>query len=89
MWEKHPQIKQRLSGHKQEMKNKIGGLGGHYGGIARCGYDKMSLQIIDQVEHGMIRLLLILKPTGITSSDIMENGGRVHIFRKEITRTRI
>ena len=45
-------FKKRHSGHKQEVKNRIGGLGRHHGGNSRCGYDQMSIQIIDQVKHG-------------------------------------
>ena len=44
-------FKKRLSGHKQEMKNLIGGLGHHYGGPGGCGYGNLSMMIIDQVEH--------------------------------------
>ena len=40
------QFKRRHSGHKQEIKNVIGGLGHHYGGIRGCGYDNLSIQII-------------------------------------------
>ena len=42
----------RHSGHKQEIKNKIGGLGQHYGGANGCGYENLRLQIIEQVEAG-------------------------------------
>ena len=45
-------FKKRHSGHKQEVKNQIGGLGRHHGGNSGCGYDQMSIQIIDQVKHG-------------------------------------
>ena len=46
------QFKRRHSGHKQEIKNKIGGLGHHYGGSRGCGYANLSMQIIEQVEIG-------------------------------------
>ena len=42
-------LKRRHSGHKQEIKNCIGGLGHHYGGTGGCGYQNLSIQIIDQV----------------------------------------
>ena len=45
-------FKKRHSGHKQEVKNIIGGLGHHYGGQNGCGYGNISIQIIDQVEQG-------------------------------------
>ena len=83
-------LKQRHSGHKQEVKNKIGGLGGHYGGIAGCGYDQMSLQIIDQVEHGDDQALADCETYWQHQLRCyVENGGRAHCYRKEITRTRI
>ena len=43
------QFRRRHSGHKQEIKNIIGGLGHHYGGPRGCGYDNISIQIIEQV----------------------------------------
>ena len=42
----------RHSGHKQEVKNRLGGLSHHYGGQNGCGYGNISIQIIDQVEQG-------------------------------------
>ena len=33
------QFRRRHSGHKQEVKNKIGGLGHHYGGVRGCCYE--------------------------------------------------
>ena len=44
-------FKQRHSNHKQEIKKKIGGLGQHYGGNG-CGYQNISVQLIDQVKVG-------------------------------------
>ena len=43
-------MKLRHSNHKQEIKKQIGGLGHHYGGVGGCGYDNMSLTLIEQVE---------------------------------------
>ena len=45
-------LKTRHSNHKQEIRKHIGGLGDHYGGPDGCGYENLSLQIIDQVERG-------------------------------------
>ena len=45
-------LKKRHSGHKQEIKKQIGGLGHHYGGPQGCKYESISIQIIDQVEQG-------------------------------------
>ena len=44
-------FKKRHSNHKQEIKRKYGGLGHHYGGNG-CGYENVSVQIIDQVDQG-------------------------------------
>ena len=83
-------LKQRHSGHKQEIKNKIGGLGGHYSGISGCGYDQMSLQIIDQVEIGDEQALANCKTYWQHQLRCyVENGGRSRCFRKEISRTKI
>ena len=49
--EKQTPFKTRHSNHKQEVKKKVGGLGQHYGGNG-CGYQNISIQIIDQVEVG-------------------------------------
>ena len=74
----------RHSGHKQEVKNKIGGLGQHYGGIQGCGYENIRVMIIEQVEIG--------NPDMLSTREIywqnqlrcfMENGGQAHCKRKE------
>ena len=87
-------LKQGHSGHKQEIKNKIGGLGGglggHYGGTSGCGYDQMSIQIIDLVEIGDEQALADCETYWQHQLRCyVENGGRAHCFRKEITRTKI
>ena len=46
------QFKRRHSGHKQEIKNMIGGLGHHYGGPRGCSYNNISIQIIEKVKQG-------------------------------------
>ena len=45
-------FKRRHSNHKQEIKRKYGGLGHHYGDVDGCGYENISVQIIDQVDEG-------------------------------------
>jgi hypothetical protein len=55
-------FKRRHSGHKQEIKNLIGGLGHHYGGPKGCGYENISIneniyenisiKIIEKIEEG-------------------------------------
>ena len=44
-------FKKRHSNHKMEVKKQIGGLGHHYGGQG-CGYENISIQIIEGVEQG-------------------------------------
>ena len=78
------QFRRRHSGHKQEVKNKIGGLGHHYGGVRGCGYEAIEIQIIDQVEHG--------DDKGLAECELywqsqlrcfVENGGGAHCYRKD------
>ena len=45
------EFKIRHSNHKREIKNKIGGLGHHYGGSGGCGYSSMSITLIEEVEE--------------------------------------
>ena len=44
-------LKVRHSNHKQEIKKRIGGLGHHYGGQEGCGYENLTITIIEQVAH--------------------------------------
>ena len=69
----------RHSGHKQEIKNRIGGLGQHYGGQQGCGYENLKIMIIEKVEDG--------NPDLLSRREIfwqnqlrcfMENGGEAH-----------
>ena len=75
-------FKLRHSNHKQEIKKKIGGLGQHYGG-GGCGYQNLSIQIIQQVPEGDIKAL--------ENQEIywqnqlrcyIQNGGNAHCRRK-------
>ena len=50
-------MKTRHSNHKQEVKKQIGGLGHHYGGPGGCGYENLTLTIIEQVEHKNLNFL--------------------------------
>ena len=43
-------FKKRHSNHKCEIKNPIGSLGHHYGGSSPCGYQDLSIQLIEQIE---------------------------------------
>ena len=76
-------FKMRHSNHKQEIKKKIGGLGQHYGG-GGCGYENISIQIIEQVPEGDTKTL--------ENQEIywqnqlrcyIQNGGNAHCRRKE------
>ena len=76
-------FKVRHSNHKQEIKRKYGGLGQHYGGNG-CGYNSVSIQIIDQVEVGDTRAL---EEQEIYWQNqlrcYIQNGGNAHCRRKE------
>ena len=74
----------RHSGHKQEIKNKIGGLGQHYGGTQGCGYENLKIMIIEQVEIGNHEVLgrrEIYWQNQLRC--FMENGGQAQCKRKE------
>ena len=81
------QFKQRHSGHKQEVKRSYGGLGHHYGGTDGCGYENISMQIIDQVEIGNHEALAECEVYWQHQLRcFVENGGKAHCYRKEVTR---
>ena len=74
----------RHSGHKQEIKNQIGGLGQHYGGPRGCGYENLKMIIIEKVETGNNGLLgqrEIFWQNQLRC--FVENGGKAHCKRKE------
>ena len=74
----------RHSGHKQEIKNRIGGLGQHYGGKNGCGYENLRVTIIEQVEignHGVLGKREIFWQNQLRC--FVENGGQAHCKRKE------
>ena len=74
----------RHSGHKQEIKNRIGGLGQHYGGQQGCGYENLRVMIIETVQNGNPDLLA--KREIFWQNQLrcfMENGGKAHCKRKE------
>ena len=77
-------FRKRHSGHKQEIKNRIGGLGQHYGGAKGCGYENLKIIIIEKVEHGNNDLLgrrEIFWQNQLRC--FMENGGQAQCKRKE------
>ena len=74
----------RHSGHKQEIKNLVGGLGHHYGGPKGCGYNNISMQIIEKVAAG--------DETELAKREVywqnqircfVQNGNGGHCYRKE------
>ena len=42
---------------RRQIKNRIGGLGQHYGGQQGCGYENLTVMIIEKVENGNPDLL--------------------------------
>ena len=78
------QFRRRHSGHKQEIKKLIGGLGHHYGSPTGCGYSSLKMQIIEQVEEG--NLALLAKREVYWQNQLrcyVQNGGGAHCYRKE------
>ena len=74
----------RHSEHKQEIKNRIGGLGQHYGGQQGSGYENFRVMIIEKVQNGNPDLLA--KREIFWQNQLrcfMENGGKAHCKRKE------
>ena len=77
-------FKRRHSGHKQEIKNLIGGLGHHYGGPKGCGYENISMKIIEKVEEGdHLRLGVREVYWQHQMRCFVQNGGGGHCYRKE------
>ena len=62
----------RHSGHKQEIKKRIGGLGQHYGGQQGCGYASLKDLLARREIFCQNQLRCF-----------MENGGHAHCKRKE------
>ena len=78
------QFRKRHSGHKQEIKNQIGGLGQHYGGANGCGYENLRITIIEQVEVGngdQLSRREIFWQNQLRC--FIENGGQAQCKRKE------
>ena len=76
-------FKKRHSNHKQEVKKCYGGLGHHYGGQG-CGYDNLSIQLIEQVKIGdqeaLSRQEVFLQNQ---LRGYVQNGGHAHCYSKE------
>ena len=77
-------FKRRHSGHKQEIKNLIGGLGHHYGGPRGCGYENISMKIIEKIEEGNHSQLAKREVYWQNQMRcFVQNGGGGHCYRKE------
>ena len=78
-------FKKRHSGHKQEIKNEIGGLGHHYGGRGGCGYQNASFQIIEEIETKTMEFLAERETYWQHQLRVyVENGSRNHCYRKDM-----
>ena len=79
------QFKRRHSGHKSEIKRQYGGLGHHYGGDRGCGYENLSLQVIEKVREGdQARLAERETYWQNQLRCYVENEGQAHCYRKEL-----
>ena len=78
-------FKKRHSGHKQEIKNKVGGLGHHYGGLGGCGYENASFQVIEEIEFKNMEFLAEREVFWQHQLRVfVENGSRNHCYRKDM-----
>ena len=76
----------RHSNHKQEVKKVTGGLGHHYGGPGGCGYENVSVQIIEQVNLKTFDNLAKREQWWQNQLRVfVQNGHNNHCYRKEIT----
>ena len=76
-------FKRRHSGHKSEIKRQYGGLGHHDGGERGCGYENLSMQIIEKVEEGdQARLAERETYWQNQLRCYVENEGQGHCYRK-------
>ena len=77
--------KKKHSNHKCEIRNKIGGLGHHYGGNSQCGYQDLSIQLIEQVE---VKTLDFLAERELFWQHqiraYVQNGSNAHCYRKDL-----
>ena len=79
------QFRRRHSGHKSEIKRQYGGLGHHYGGDRGCGYENLSLQVIEKVREGdQARLAERETYWQNQLRCYVENEGQAHCYRKEL-----
>ena len=75
-------FKKRYSNHKQEIKKSYGGLSHHYGGKG-CGYENVSIQLIEQVQVGDSEALARQEVNWQNQlCGYVQNGGHAHCYRK-------
>ena len=78
-------FKKRHSNHKQEVKKQIGGLGHHNGGSDGCGYQNLSITIIEEVEVKTLEFLAKRELSWQHQLRVyVENGNNAHCYRKDI-----
>ena len=78
-------FKLRHSNHKQEIKNQRGGLGHHYGGSGQCGYQDISITLIEQVEEKTLEFLAereLFWQHQLRA--YVQNGSNAHCYRKDL-----
>ena len=80
-----PPLIQDIVTTDKRLRKKIGGLGNHFGGDG-CGYENVSIQIIDQVDVGDYQALA--KAEVYWQNQLrtyIQNGGNAHCRKKEKT----
>ena len=77
-------FKIRHSNHKQEVKKQVGGLGQHYGGGGGCGYENVSITLIEQVREKTFEFLAKRELYWQHQLRVyVENGHNAHCKKKE------
>ena len=78
------ELRERHSGHKQDIKKKVGGLGNHYHAENGCGYENLEIMIIDQATEGnenQLRDKELFWQHQLLA--FRENGGNGHCVKNE------
>ena len=79
------EFKKRHSNHKQEIKKEIGGLGHHYGGNGGCGYNNLSIILIEEVKEKNLAYLAEREVFWQHQLRVyVENGSNAHCYRKDV-----
>ena len=78
-------FKTRHSNHKQEIKKKYGGLGHHYGGAEGCGYENLSIILIEKIPDEKSDTLPDRETFWQHQLRVyVENGYKGHCYRKDL-----